>query len=64
MKITGKTKLSELVENEKAAKILFESGMGCLGCPMAMQETLEEGCKGHGMGKKEIDEIVRKLNEK
>jgi len=63
MKITQKTKLSELLEkNPDAAEVLFEAGMGCVGCPMAMQETLEEGCKAHGMSKKKIGEIVEKLN--
>jgi len=64
MKITKKTKLSELLgENEEAAELLMSSGMGCLGCPMAMQETLEEGCKAHGMTDKDISELVKKLNK-
>jgi hybrid cluster-associated redox disulfide protein len=63
-KITKKSKLSELTESEKATEVLFESGMGCIGCPMAMQETLEEGCKAHGMSDKDVDGIVEKLNKK
>lgn len=64
-KITPKTKLSELLDsNEKAAEILFEAGMGCVGCAMAMQETIEEGCLAHGMKKKHIDELIKKLNKK
>ena len=62
--ITKKTKLSELLEvKPDAAEILFESGLSCIGCPMAMQETLEEGCKAHGMGDEKIDELVRGLNK-
>ena len=64
-KITKKTKLSELLDkNPKAAEILFEVGMHCMGCPMAMQETLEQGCLAHGMTKKEIDELIERLNRK
>lgn len=64
-KITEKTKLSEILrQDRKAAEILFKSGLSCIGCPMAMEETLEEGCKAHGMGKKEIEELVKRLNEK
>jgi hybrid cluster-associated redox disulfide protein len=64
MKITKKSKISEVVEsNDKAVELLFESGMGCIGCPMAMQESIEDGCKAHGMNDKEIDEIVKKLNK-
>ena len=62
-KITSKTKLSELIENEKVVEVLFESGMGCMGCPMAMQETLEDGCKAHGMSEKEIKKLVERLNK-
>lgn len=63
-KITRKTKLKDMIGNEKAVEILFESGLSCIGCPMAMHETLEEGCKAHGMNDKEIGELVNKLNEK
>ena len=63
-KITRKTKLSELLEkNEKAAEILFDSGMGCVGCSMAFQETIEDGCLAHGMNEKDIDELIKKLNK-
>ena len=62
-KITKKTILSEILQkNPEKAEILFEAGMHCLGCPMAQQESLEDGCKAHGMGKKEIEELVSKLN--
>jgi len=65
MKITKKTKLSELLEkNPNSAEIMFEAGMMCLGCPMAIQETIEQGCKAHGMTSKEIDKLVEKLNKK
>ena len=64
MKITTKTKLSEILqEKPEAAELLFEAGMGCVGCPAAMMETLEDGCKAHGMKKEQIDELVRKLNK-
>ncbi|MCK4647572.1 DUF1858 domain-containing protein [Candidatus Pacearchaeota archaeon] len=62
--INKKTKLNEILEkNENAAEILFESGLSCIGCPMAMQETLEEGCLAHGMDDKEIGELVGRLNK-
>ncbi|MBU0893937.1 MAG: DUF1858 domain-containing protein [Nanoarchaeota archaeon] len=63
-KITEKTKLSELLSmNPKVSEILFEVGLYCVGCPAAAQETLEQGCKAHGMNKKDIDEIVERLNK-
>ncbi len=63
-KITKKTKMNELLEkNPESAEILFEAGLSCVGCPMAMQETLEQGCLSHGISEKEIDKLVKKLNE-
>lgn len=65
MKITKNTKLSKLLEvNPKAAEILFDAGLSCVGCPMMAQETIGQGCLGHGMNEKEIDELLEKLNEK
>ena len=63
MKITKKIKINELVEaNSDAVEILFEAGMHCVGCAMAQQETLEQGCKAHGMSEKEIKKLVERLN--
>lgn len=63
-KITKETMMSEILEKKpEAAEILFESGMHCVGCPMSMSETLEQGCLAHGMNKKEVDELVKKLNK-
>ncbi|MFH1801430.1 MAG: DUF1858 domain-containing protein [archaeon] len=64
MKITQKTKLNKVLqEKPEVAEILFESGMGCVGCPMAQQETLEDGCKAHGFSDEEIERLVKKLND-
>ena len=64
MKITKQTKISEIVNSKpKAVEILFKAGMGCIGCPMAQMETLEQGCKAHDMSDKEIKELIEKINE-
>ena len=64
-KINPNTKLSEILKiNPDAAEILFEEGLSCIGCPMAMQETLEEGCLAHGMSKKDIVKLIGELNKK
>ena len=65
MKITRKTKIMNLVNsNPDHAELLFESGLGCIGCHMSQYETLEEGCSSHGFNDKEIDKLIDKLNEK
>ena len=64
-KITRKTKLAEIMRiNPDAAEMLLGLGMSCIGCPMAMQETLEEGCLAHGMINKDIDKLIKELNRK
>ena len=48
-----------LEEKPEAAEILLEAGMHCCGCPMAQMETLEEGCRAHGI---DADKILEKIN--
>ena len=65
MKITSKTKISKTLDlNPKAAEILFESGLHCVGCPAVSEESLEDGCKAHGMNKKQIENLIKKLNKR
>ena len=62
--ITGKMTFSEIMEKHpESAEILFIEGLHCIGCGMAMYESLEDGCKAHGMNKKEIEELIKKLNK-
>ena len=59
-KITKNIKISDLIEKEpKAAEILFQYGMGCLGCPSAQHETLEQAAMSHGIN---LDELLKVLN--
>ena len=45
--------------NPKAAQILMNFGMGCLGCPSATMESLEQACIVHGL---ELEKVLEKLN--
>ena len=64
-KITAKTKFDEIMRiNPDAGMILFEYGLHCVGCGLASVETLEQGCLAHGMSKKDVKELVERLNEK
>lgn len=42
------------------AAILMASGMGCVGCPSAQAESLEEAAMVHGM---DVDTLVKDLND-
>ncbi len=63
--ITKSTTFSELLQKKPdAASILFEKGMMCIGCSAAMYETIEQGCKAHGMNDKDIQKLIGDLNKK
>ena len=42
------------------AGILMASGMGCVGCPSAQMESLEEAAMVHGI---EPDDLVNDIND-
>lgn len=65
MTIKKTDKIADVVsKNPEAAEVMFNCGMFCVGCPAAMMETIEDGCKGHGMTDEQIDEMVVELNKK
>ena len=53
-----------LKKKPQAMNDLFEAGLHCIGCHMSAYETIEQGCLTHGMTKKEIDELIGRLNKK
>lgn len=60
--ITKDTIIADIIKvNHNAPQILMSFGMGCIGCPSAQMETLEQACEIHGLN---LDEIIEKLNEK
>ena len=59
--ITKNMPFSEILQKYPGtAKIFFEHGMSCMGCPMAMSETIEQGCLAHGI---DPDKIVAEINK-
>ena len=42
------------------AAILMASGMGCVGCPSAQMESLEEAAMVHGI---DADVLIQQLND-
>ncbi len=65
MKITKKTKLSEVINNPKAEKILSNYKFPCISCPFARyeMESLDMGavCKMYDI---DCDKLIKELNEK
>ncbi|MHC1722823.1 MAG: DUF1858 domain-containing protein [Aminipila sp.] len=61
MTITKDATIGEVIRNHpEAAEVLQEFGMGCLGCPSAQSETLEEAASVHGI---DVENMIKKLNE-
>lgn len=61
MKISKEMTIGEVVRNyPESIKILAGFGMGCVGCPSAQAETLEEACKVHGL---DVEQLIKALNE-
>ncbi|MCT4509870.1 MAG: DUF1858 domain-containing protein [Tepidibacter sp.] len=61
MKITKDMLISEVLRhNPNAGPILMGFGMGCIGCPSAQMESLEEAAAVHGIN---LDALIEKLNE-
>jgi len=60
--ITKNTIIADIIKvRPDAAQILMSFGMGCIGCPSAQMESLEQACEIHGL---DIEEVLAKLNEK
>jgi len=60
--ITKDTIIADIIKvRPDAAQILMSFGMGCIGCPSAQMESLEQACEIHGL---DIEEVLAKLNEK
>ena len=48
---------------ELAAVLQEDYGLHCVGCMAADFDSLEQGAKVHGFSDKEIDKMVKKLNQ-
>jgi len=61
--IAKEESISEIIEKKpESARIMFEYGLHCIGCRVAAWESLEEGCKVHGIEGEKLDEMLKKIN--
>ena len=64
VKIISDMKIDEIMQiKPKAAEILFKEGVHCFGCMASHFETIEQGLKAHNKTKKQIEDILKKLNK-
>ncbi|MDZ5254839.1 DUF1858 domain-containing protein [Clostridium sp. LIBA-8841] len=58
--ITKDMTIGEIVRKMPTAiEVLMSFGMGCVGCPSAQSETLEEAAMVHGIN---LDDLVNAIN--
>ncbi len=63
-KVTKDMIIREVVEKyPDSINVFLEYGVLCFSCPVASQETIENGLKSHGFSDEEIEEIVDKINK-
>lgn len=61
MAITKDMLIGEILRQKpEAAEILMRFGMGCIGCPSAQMESLEQAAQVHGIN---LDELLKALNQ-
>lgn len=61
MKIVKTMTIGEVVRNyPNSPSVLMGFGMGCVGCPSAQAETLEEAAMVHGIN---LDQLLEELNK-
>ena len=59
-KITKKMNIADIaVKHPGTMEVFMKYGMHCIGCMAAQFETLEQGCKAHGI---DADKMVKDLN--
>lgn len=66
--ITPDMTISEILSkypqhSQKMAQAMTNVGLHCTSCSASTWETLEGGMLGHGMQQKDIEDLVKKLNE-
>ncbi len=64
LKATKDTNLAKLVwEHPDTAEVLTDYGLHCVGCFASTFDTIEAGCKVHGMSDDDITELIDRINE-
>ena len=59
--ITKDMLISEVIQRKpRTIQLLMMVGLGCIGCPASLMESIEQGALTHGI---DPDVLVQKLNE-
>ncbi|MBU0758108.1 MAG: DUF1858 domain-containing protein [Nanoarchaeota archaeon] len=47
----------------EAAPVMFKYGLHCIGCHVSAYETIEQGSLAHGLTDKDVERMVKEMNE-
>ncbi len=62
--ITKEMSMEQIItEYPDVIPLFFEYGLHCVNCGYAAYDTLEAGCRAHGMDDETIAELLKDLNE-
>ncbi len=63
--ISRKTVLGDIISsNPEIIPLLAQAGLHCIGCHVSAYESIEDGCKTHGMTDKQIDDLIVEANKR
>ncbi len=63
-KITKDMTLGEVISKyPQTAEVMMKRGLHCIGCGIAAFETIEQGALAHGMNKKDLNKMVKEIND-
>ncbi|MBR9682867.1 MAG: DUF1858 domain-containing protein [Candidatus Aenigmarchaeota archaeon] len=63
--ITKEMNIEDIINKyPEVSDVMIDAGLHCIGCAVAASESLENGGKAHGLSDEQIDDMVKKMNEK
>ncbi|MBT4870406.1 MAG: DUF1858 domain-containing protein [Candidatus Diapherotrites archaeon] len=63
--IKKKDTLGQILQQyPEVAPVLSKAGLHCVGCHVSEYESVEDGCKAHGLSDEKIENIIKEANAK
>ncbi len=64
VKVNKEMSFGELLQSyPQAGMVLMRYGLHCIGCHIAVMETIEQGARAHGLTDDEIDGMIEEINK-
>ena len=64
VKIKKDMTIAEVVsEFPEVAEVLISRGLHCIGCGIGAYETIEDGCRAHGILGEDFEDLLSEMND-